>query len=103
MKNIYVLRIFFLSETSILPSPSSLPPWLTPTPVTFFYQDFPQTPPITITSRSMKISPKMTPPQDPKNKNKVLYTTIAHSLKAALFHTMALKLSLEINNDKITS
>ena len=26
-----------------------------------------------------------------------------HSLKAAIFHTMAYKLSLEINNNKITS
>ena len=43
----------------------------------------------------------MTPLQDPKKK-KFHSTTNAHSLKAAIFHTMASKLSLEINNDKIT-
>ena len=29
-------------------------------------------------------------------------TSKVHSLKAAIFHTMAFKLSLEINNNKIT-
>ena len=37
-------------EISILPSPSSLPPWLTPTLVTSYYQGFSQTPPDTVTS-----------------------------------------------------
>ena len=44
----------------------------------------------------------MTPPQDPKNKSKLLFTTNTKSLKAAIFHTMAFKISLEINIDKIT-
>ena len=37
-------------KTSIRPSPSSLPPWLTPTTVTWYYQDFSHTPSTTVTS-----------------------------------------------------
>ena len=42
----------------------------------------------------------MAPPQD--SKTKIISSTTANSLKAANFHTMAFKLSLEINNDQIT-
>ena len=43
-------------------------------------------------------------PQDTKtNQVKLIPSTTAHSLKAAIFHTMAFKLSLEINSDQITS
>ena len=84
-------------ETSILPSPSSLPPWLTPTTVTSYYQDFSQTPPH---RRFIKISLRMTPHQEPKNKMKFLSTSNAHSLKATTFHTMAFILSLEIINNE---
>ena len=35
--------------------------------------------------RFIRISIKMTPPQEPKDRNKFLSTTIAHSLKAAIF------------------
>ena len=42
-------------------------------------------------------------PQDTKtNQTKLIPSTTAHSLKAAIFHTMAFKLSLKINNDQIT-
>ena len=42
-------------------------------------------------------------PQDTKtNQTKVIPSTTAHSPKAAIFHTMAFKLSLEKNNDQIT-
>ena len=44
----------------------------------------------------------MTPPQDPKNTSQFISTTNAHSLEAAIFATMAFKLSLEVNNNKIT-
>ena len=36
------------------------------------------------------------------NMNMTSSQSKAHSLKAAIFHTMAYKLSLEINNNKIT-
>ena len=40
-------------------------------------------------------------PPDSKTKN-ISSTTTANSPKAAIFHTMAFKLSLEINNDQTT-
>ena len=40
-------------------------------------------------------------PADSKT-TKIVTPTNANSLKAAIFHTMAFKLSLEINNDQIT-
>ena len=45
----------------------------------------------------------MAPPRDPKHKNKFLSNTNANSLNAAIFHTMAFKVSLEINNYTITA
>ena len=43
-------------------------------------------------------------PQDTKtNQTKLIPSTTAHSPKAAIIHTMAFKLSLEINSDQITS
>ena len=39
-------------------------------------------------------------PQD--SKTKIIPSSTAHSLKAAIYHTMAFKLSLEMNNDQIT-
>ena len=45
----------------------------------------------------------MAPPQDPKEKTKFLSSTAVKSLKAAIFHRKAFKMSLEINNDKVTS
>ena len=42
-------------------------------------------------------------PQDTKtNQTKLIPSTTAQSLKAAIFHTMAFKLSLEMNKDQIT-
>ena len=43
-------------------------------------------------------------PQDTKtNQTKLIPSSTAHSLKAAIFHTMAaFKLSMEINNHQIT-
>ena len=41
--------------------------------------------------------------QYPKYKTKFLLITNANSLKAAIFHTMAFKMSLEVNNDKVTT
>ena len=38
----------------------------------------------------------------PDSKTNIISSTTANSLKAAIFHTMALKLSHEINNDQIT-
>ena len=41
-------------------------------------------------------------PQDTKtNETKLVPSTTAHGLKAAIFHIMAFELSLEINNDQI--
>ena len=39
----------------------------------------------------------------PASETKLPNSTTANSLKAAISHTMAFKLSLEINNDKITA
>ena len=39
-------------------------------------------------------------PQDSKTKSKP--STSVHRFKAAIFHTMDFKLSLEVNNDQIT-
>ena len=36
------------------------------------------------------------------SETKIIPSTTANSLKAATFHTMAFKLSLEINKDQIT-
>ena len=44
----------------------------------------------------------MDPQGGKSNQTKVIPSTTAHSLKAAIFHTMAFKLSLEINKDQIT-
>ena len=44
----------------------------------------------------------MAPPQDPKEKSKFRSSTNANSLKAAIIHTKAFKMSLEINIDKVT-
>ena len=41
-------------------------------------------------------------PADSKTTTKIVSSTNANSLKAAIFHTMAFKLSLEINTDQIT-
>ena len=41
-------------------------------------------------------------PQDPKTNSKFISCTNANSLKAAIFHIMAFKMSLEINKDKVT-
>ena len=41
-------------------------------------------------------------PQDPKTNSKIFSSTNANSLKAAIFNTMAFKMSLEINNDEVT-
>ena len=41
-------------------------------------------------------------PADSNTTTKFVSTTNANSLKAAVFHTMAFKLSLEINTDQIT-
>ena len=41
-------------------------------------------------------------PADSKTTTKFVSTTNANSLKAAIFHTMAFKLSLEINTAKVT-
>ena len=42
-------------------------------------------------------------PQDTRtNQTKLISTTTVHRLKAAIFHTMAFKLSLELSNDQIT-
>ena len=41
-------------------------------------------------------------PADSKPTTKFVSTTNANSLKAAIFHTMAFKLSLEINTDQVT-
>ena len=38
----------------------------------------------------------------PDSKTNIISSTTANSLKAAIFHTMALKLSHGINNDQIT-
>ena len=104
--------------TSSLPlSTSSLPPWLPPTTSTSFYQDFTQSsfllhqhprPPLRATRIGLSACcflslsnpvivmalpvPKMVPS-----------TTTAQCLKAAIFHTMAFKLSLTTNNNKITT
>ena len=51
--------------------------------------------------RFIKNSLKITPPEESKNNSKFLSITNAHSLKAAIFHTMAFKLSLEIDNENI--
>ena len=94
-------------KTPILPSPSSLPPWLTPTTVTsLLHHCYTKTSlkllQLLSQRRSIKISPEMTPPQDRKNKSKFLSNTKAHKLKAALLQTIAFKVSREINNDEIT-
>ena len=39
---------------------------------------------------------------DPKTTTKFISSNNANSLKAAIFHTMAFKLSLEINTDQVT-
>ena len=44
----------------------------------------------------------MAPPQGAKESSNFLSSTNANSLKTAIFHTMAFKMSLEINNNKIT-
>ena len=44
----------------------------------------------------------MAPQDSETNQTKLIPSTAAHSFKAAIFHTMAFKLSLEINNDQIT-
>ena len=41
-------------------------------------------------------------PADSKTTTKFVSTTNANSLKAAIFHTMAFKLSSEINTDQVT-
>ena len=45
---------------------------------------------------------KMAPQDTKTNQTKLISPTTVHSLKAAIFRTMAFKLSLEINNDQIT-
>ena len=52
-------------------------------------------------SRFIKNSFKITPPEESKNKNKFLSITNAHSLKAAIFYTMAFIILLEIDNEKV--
>ena len=44
----------------------------------------------------------MAPPQDPKANSKFLSATNANSLKAAIFHAIAFKMSLDINHDNVT-
>ena len=44
----------------------------------------------------------MAPPLVPKTQNEIIPSTKSHSLEAAIFHTIAIKLSLEINQNKIT-
>ena len=43
----------------------------------------------------------MAPPMDPKHQNEIITSAKSHSLKAAIFHTMAFKLSLETNKNEI--
>ena len=42
-------------------------------------------------------------PADSITTTKFVSTTKANSLKAAIFHTMTFKLSLEINTDQVTN
>ena len=44
----------------------------------------------------------MTPPQEPNEKTELVTSSNTNSLRAAIFHTLAFKMSLEINNDNIT-
>ena len=74
----------FVLETSILLPPSSLLSWPKPTTVQTFYQDFSHH------------------GSNPKTTTKFISSNNANSLKAAIFNTMAFKLSLEINTDQVT-
>ena len=44
----------------------------------------------------------MAPQVSETNQTKLIPSTTAHSFRAAIFHTMAFKLSLKINNDQVT-
>ena len=93
------MQYFFVIEISILPSPSSFPIWLNPPTVTSYYQDFSQTLSTVITSPKVSAWLLL---KTLKKKTKFLSSTNANSPKAAIFHTMAFKMSLKINNDKVT-
>ena len=45
----------------------------------------------------------MAPPQEPKDNTKIVSSSNAHGLRAAIFHTLAFEMSLEINNDNVTN
>ena len=90
----------FVLETSIILPPSSLP--LCPNPQLYC-------PTIRTSLRILHLPhhriffmdlPSMAPPQG--SKTKIISSTTANSFKAAIFHTMAFKLSLGIHNDQIT-
>ena len=87
---------------SILPAPSSLPPWLTPTTVISYLQDFSQTPRITVTSSYYQDFSQHGSSSVPLTKRIVIKTSAkSHSLEAAILHTLAFKLSLKINRNEI--
>ena len=44
----------------------------------------------------------MAPPLDPKHQNEIVTSAKSHSLQVAFFHTMAFRLSLEINQNEIS-
>ena len=104
------IEIVLVSETSLSPPPPLLPPWLTTSSSksnTSFHQKISCNLHRLITPHhSIRTSPLPLFFRNPlmanlehKNSSPV---THAYSLKAAIFHKMAVILSLEINNDKIT-
>ena len=76
-------QTLFVSDTPILPSPS----WTSSSSKSF-------TPTSTSTFSMAPPTPEM---------NKIVAISRVHSLKAAVFHTMAYKMSMEINKNAITN
>ena len=98
----FLFDSFFVLEISILLPPSSLPLYSKPALVQPYNQNFSQNLP-TRTSSLPFVHHKLAPQDTETNQTKLIPSTTAHSLKAAIFHTMAFKILLEMNNDQITS